>query len=96
MFSTKYMLVLYIRSMSFSGFQLFDEEMNNQCAVVLNDPKTMRVGAWNFTSCGDTHFLCVCQKPVGKSEFSLRSGCDHALYTWILSLLTYESLVGTD
>ncbi|XP_025055752.1 lymphocyte antigen 75, partial [Alligator sinensis] len=43
---------------------LFDEEMNNQCTVVLNDPKTMRVGAWNFTSCGDTHFLCVCQKPV--------------------------------
>ncbi|OXB77070.1 UNVERIFIED_CONTAM: hypothetical protein H355_007717 [Colinus virginianus] len=48
-----------------SGFQLFDEEFNNQCGVILNDPKSQYVGTWNFTACADRHFLGICQRPIG-------------------------------
>uniref|UniRef100_A0A8C0BWH6 Lymphocyte antigen 75 n=1 Tax=Buteo japonicus TaxID=224669 RepID=A0A8C0BWH6_9AVES len=47
---------------------LFDEEFNNQCGVILNDPKSQYVGTWNFTACADRHFLGICQRPIGKSE----------------------------
>lgn len=47
--------------------QLFDEEFNNQCGVILNDPKSQYVGTWNFTACADRHFLGICQRSVGKS-----------------------------
>jgi len=53
-----------------SVFQLFDEEFNNQCGVILNDPKSQYVGTWNFTACADRHFLGICQRPIGKSEVS--------------------------
>uniref|UniRef100_A0A8C3J6Q4 Lymphocyte antigen 75 n=1 Tax=Calidris pygmaea TaxID=425635 RepID=A0A8C3J6Q4_9CHAR len=43
---------------------LFDEEFNNQCGVILNDPKSQYVGTWNFTACADRHFLGICQKPI--------------------------------
>uniref|UniRef100_A0A8V5GL26 Lymphocyte antigen 75 n=1 Tax=Melopsittacus undulatus TaxID=13146 RepID=A0A8V5GL26_MELUD len=38
---------------------LFDEEFNNQCGVILNDPKSQYVGTWNFTACADRHFLGI-------------------------------------
>uniref|UniRef100_A0A8C3VJQ3 Lymphocyte antigen 75 n=1 Tax=Catharus ustulatus TaxID=91951 RepID=A0A8C3VJQ3_CATUS len=41
---------------------LFDEEFNNQCGVILNDPKSQYVGTWNFTACADRHFLGICQR----------------------------------
>ncbi|XP_067155243.1 lymphocyte antigen 75 isoform X1 [Apteryx mantelli] len=44
---------------------LFDEEFNNQCGVILNDPKSQYVGTWNFTACADKHFLGICQRPIG-------------------------------
>uniref|UniRef100_A0A8C3J8B3 Lymphocyte antigen 75 n=1 Tax=Calidris pygmaea TaxID=425635 RepID=A0A8C3J8B3_9CHAR len=47
---------------------LFDEEFNNQCGVILNDPKSQYVGTWNFTACADRHFLGICQKPIGAAE----------------------------
>uniref|UniRef100_A0A8C3LHA1 Lymphocyte antigen 75 n=1 Tax=Chrysolophus pictus TaxID=9089 RepID=A0A8C3LHA1_CHRPC len=43
---------------------LFDEEFNNQCGVILNDPKSQYVGTWNFTACADRHFLGICQRPI--------------------------------
>uniref|UniRef100_A0A8B9TXP0 Lymphocyte antigen 75 n=1 Tax=Anas platyrhynchos TaxID=8839 RepID=A0A8B9TXP0_ANAPL len=43
---------------------LFDEEFNNQCGVILNDPKSQYVGTWNFTACADRHFLGICQRPT--------------------------------
>lgn len=53
--------------------QLFDEEFNNQCGVILNDPKSQYVGTWNFTACADRHFLGICQQSVGKSEESKKT-----------------------
>uniref|UniRef100_A0A8C0VS99 Lymphocyte antigen 75 n=1 Tax=Cyanistes caeruleus TaxID=156563 RepID=A0A8C0VS99_CYACU len=43
---------------------LFDEEFNNQCGVILNDPKSQYVGTWNFTACADRHFLGICQRSI--------------------------------
>uniref|UniRef100_A0A8C3VJD0 Lymphocyte antigen 75 n=1 Tax=Catharus ustulatus TaxID=91951 RepID=A0A8C3VJD0_CATUS len=47
---------------------LFDEEFNNQCGVILNDPKSQYVGTWNFTACADRHFLGICQRSVGTTD----------------------------
>ncbi|KAJ7405621.1 hypothetical protein BTVI_67932 [Pitangus sulphuratus] len=47
---------------------LFDEEFNNQCGVILNDPKSQYAGTWNFTACADRHFLGICQRPTGTSD----------------------------
>uniref|UniRef100_A0A8B9PCE1 Lymphocyte antigen 75 n=1 Tax=Apteryx owenii TaxID=8824 RepID=A0A8B9PCE1_APTOW len=47
---------------------LFDEEFNNQCGVILNDPKSQYVGTWNFTACADKHFLGICQRPIVLNE----------------------------
>ncbi|OPJ79960.1 lymphocyte antigen 75 [Patagioenas fasciata monilis] len=47
---------------------LFDEEFNNQCGVILNDPKSQYVGTWNFTACADRHFLGICQRPTGTAD----------------------------
>uniref|UniRef100_A0A8B9S6C0 Lymphocyte antigen 75 n=1 Tax=Apteryx owenii TaxID=8824 RepID=A0A8B9S6C0_APTOW len=47
---------------------LFDEEFNNQCGVILNDPKSQYVGTWNFTACADKHFLGICQRPIGTAD----------------------------
>ncbi|KAM9235960.1 lymphocyte antigen 75 [Leptosomus discolor] len=47
---------------------LFDEEFNNQCGVILNDPKSQYVGTWNFTACADRHFLGICQRPIGTAD----------------------------
>nr|XP_020654043.1 lymphocyte antigen 75 [Pogona vitticeps] len=44
---------------------LFDEEVNNQCGILLNNPKSTYVGTWNFTSCADTQSVALCQS---KSE----------------------------
>lgn len=66
----KYVYGLFESDKRISGFQLFDEEFNNQCGVILNDPKSQYVGTWNFTACADRHFLGICQRPTGKSEES--------------------------
>ncbi|KAL7991693.1 hypothetical protein Chor_015949, partial [Crotalus horridus] len=44
-------------------FDAFNEEGNNQCGVLLNNPKAY-VGTWNFTSCADTLPLAICQKDL--------------------------------
>ncbi|KAK9410660.1 LY75: Lymphocyte antigen 75 [Crotalus adamanteus] len=44
-------------------FDAFNEEGNNQCGVLLNNPKGY-VGTWNFTSCADTLPLAICQKDL--------------------------------
>lgn len=68
--STQICLYLIESDKDFSVSQLFDEEFNNQCGVILNDPKSQYVGTWNFTACADRHFLGICQRSVGKSEES--------------------------
>lgn len=66
----KYVYALFEYDKHISGFQLFDEEFNNQCGVILNDPRSQYAGTWNFTACADKHFLGICQRPIGKSEKS--------------------------
>ncbi|XP_041056798.1 lymphocyte antigen 75 isoform X1 [Carcharodon carcharias] len=41
-------------------FDFFDIE--KQCAVLLNDPRTAFVGKWDMTACDDKQFIAVCQK----------------------------------
>ncbi|KAF7248234.1 Lymphocyte antigen 75 [Varanus komodoensis] len=48
--------------------QFFDEEANNQCGVLLNDPKSSYLGTWNFTSCADTKSVAICQKNAGNAQ----------------------------
>uniref|UniRef100_A0ACB8G0K8 Uncharacterized protein n=1 Tax=Sphaerodactylus townsendi TaxID=933632 RepID=A0ACB8G0K8_9SAUR len=41
---------------------VFNEEVTNQCGVLLNNPNSMYIGAWNFTSCADQQALVICQR----------------------------------
>ncbi|KAH0621413.1 hypothetical protein JD844_022701 [Phrynosoma platyrhinos] len=47
---------------------LFDEEVNNQCGVLLNNPNSPYVGTWNFTSCADIHSVAICQREPEAAE----------------------------
>ncbi|XP_061464651.1 lymphocyte antigen 75 [Rhineura floridana] len=42
-------------------FDMFNEEVNNQCGVLLNNPKSLYAGTWNFTSCADIQSVAICQ-----------------------------------
>ncbi|XP_037704896.1 lymphocyte antigen 75 isoform X6 [Choloepus didactylus] len=41
---------------------IFDEESNYHCALMLNLQKSPFTGTWNFTSCSEHHPLSLCQK----------------------------------
>ncbi|XP_063174385.1 lymphocyte antigen 75 [Candoia aspera] len=74
---------------------LYNEEVNNQCAVLLNDPKSF-VGTWNFTSCADTLSLAICQKQpdaVENQTAQVPEGTmkyENVTYTIILRNLTWH------
>ncbi|XP_053116643.1 lymphocyte antigen 75 isoform X2 [Hemicordylus capensis] len=76
-------------------YNLFDEEVNNQCAFLLNNPKLSYVGTWNFTSCADALYVAICQAPANgvesKSQQVLNVTMSYlnATYTIILKNLTW-------
>ncbi|XP_077176073.1 lymphocyte antigen 75 [Paroedura picta] len=41
---------------------VFNEDVTNQCGVLLNNPDSLYIGAWNLTSCADTQALVICQR----------------------------------
>ncbi|XP_003796020.1 lymphocyte antigen 75 isoform X1 [Otolemur garnettii] len=41
---------------------LFEEESQYHCAILLNLQKSPFTGTWNFTSCGEHHPVALCQK----------------------------------
>ncbi|XP_075465385.1 LOW QUALITY PROTEIN: lymphocyte antigen 75 [Ascaphus truei] len=41
---------------------LFDEEKNQQCVFILNDPNSTFIGTWDFTTCADSQYVTLCQK----------------------------------
>uniref|UniRef100_A0A8D0EGD9 Lymphocyte antigen 75 n=1 Tax=Salvator merianae TaxID=96440 RepID=A0A8D0EGD9_SALMN len=72
---------------------LFDEEANNQCGVLLNYPTLPYVGTWNFTSCADTKAVAICEM---SSENQTQKVSDvtmkylNVTYTIILKNLTWH------
>ncbi|XP_040827549.1 lymphocyte antigen 75 [Ochotona curzoniae] len=41
---------------------IFEEDSQYHCAVILNHPKSPFTGTWNFTSCNEYHPVSLCQK----------------------------------
>ncbi|XP_062972567.1 lymphocyte antigen 75 [Elgaria multicarinata webbii] len=74
---------------------LFDEEANNQCGVLLNNPKSSYIGTWNFTSCADTKTVAICQmNPEGvenqtQQVLNVTEKYLNVTYTIILKNLTW-------
>ncbi|XP_074858195.1 lymphocyte antigen 75 isoform X2 [Carettochelys insculpta] len=78
---------------------LFDEEVNNQCAVMLNNPKSSYVGTWKSFPCADEHFLAICQRQAGAADNQTQQLVNQTLiyqnvhYTVILKNLSwYDAL----
>uniref|UniRef100_A0A8D2L7R1 Lymphocyte antigen 75 n=1 Tax=Varanus komodoensis TaxID=61221 RepID=A0A8D2L7R1_VARKO len=76
--------------------KFFDEEANNQCGVLLNDPKSSYLGTWNFTSCADTKSVAICQKNAEvaenqtQQELNVTVNYQNVTYTIILKALTWH------
>ncbi|XP_039349521.1 lymphocyte antigen 75 [Mauremys reevesii] len=80
-------------------FDMFDEELNNQCGIMLNNPKSLYVGTWNFLPCAEEHFLGICQKSAGAADNQTQQVLSETLtyqnvhYTVILKNLSwYDAL----
>ncbi|KAG8510443.1 Lymphocyte antigen 75, partial [Galemys pyrenaicus] len=41
---------------------IFEEESQYDCALIVNLQKSPFIGTWNFTSCSESHTLSLCQK----------------------------------
>lgn len=64
-----HMVVKYagiVDKMYYFPLQLFNEDVTNQCGVLLNNPNSLYIGAWNFTSCADTQAVAICQRKGGE------------------------------
>uniref|UniRef100_A0A8D0HCU8 Lymphocyte antigen 75 n=1 Tax=Sphenodon punctatus TaxID=8508 RepID=A0A8D0HCU8_SPHPU len=74
----------------------FDEEVYNQCGVLLNNPKTVYIGTWNVTSCADAHFVSLYMgTPVNQTQQVINETVNYqnVRYTILLKNLTwYEAM----
>nr|XP_056717155.1 lymphocyte antigen 75 [Euleptes europaea] len=79
---------------------IFNEDVTNQCGVLLNNPNSLYIGAWNFTSCADNQTLAICQRKqdavfVNQTQEMLNITTNYLniTYTIILKNLTwYDAL----
>ncbi|XP_054826085.1 lymphocyte antigen 75 [Eublepharis macularius] len=80
---------------------VFNEEVTNQCGVLLNNPNSLYIGAWNLTSCADTQAVAICQRkedavPVkdqAQEMLNITKNYLNVTYTVILQNLTwYDAL----
>ncbi|XP_053263883.1 lymphocyte antigen 75 isoform X3 [Podarcis raffonei] len=74
----------------------FDDEVNNQCGVLLNNPKSPYAGTWNFTSCASIQTLAICQMKSDEAENQTQQVLNvtvnylNVTYTIILKNLTWH------
>ncbi|XP_062825880.1 lymphocyte antigen 75 isoform X1 [Anolis carolinensis] len=67
----------------------FDEEVNAQCGVLLNNLNS-HVGTWNFTSCADINSVAICQREAEAAENQTQQMLN---VTWNYRNVTYTALL---
>uniref|UniRef100_H9GHS9 Lymphocyte antigen 75 n=1 Tax=Anolis carolinensis TaxID=28377 RepID=H9GHS9_ANOCA len=65
----------------------FDEEVNAQCGVLLNNLNS-HVGTWNFTSCADINSVAICQREAAENQTQQMLNV-----TWNYRNVTYTALL---